>query len=76
MLSNLFKKKPIKLCKDCKYIGQGDYPECQHPKAQYGGYFDFINGGIIGGCRESCQSARKYQFTGFCGKKAKYFEDK
>ena len=64
-----FKKKPIKLCKDCKWVESPifvdrDFVECHHFKARYRD--------ILGDQFYFCSTMRESLFS--CGKRAKYFE--
>lgn len=69
---NIFKKKPIKFCIDCKYIGKGNYPDCLHDKAITNSHLDLVSGKIARDRNKSCWVMRIFK----CGKRAKYFEPK
>ncbi len=69
-----FKKKEVKWCKDCKYLGVGTWPDCLHPKSLRDGKLDYVTGLITGTSYRSCNLMRDSFFP--CGKKAKLFEPK
>jgi hypothetical protein len=71
---NIFKKKPVKLCKDCKWVGAGTYPLCLHYKALRNKKISLVDGKYEDDSRRSCHLMRDSCFP--CKKRAKYFEPK
>lgn len=67
----LFKKREIKLCKDCKWQSTSNNYTCVRPIK----YFNLTIGEHISLLNERTTIERDHIFTG-CGKKAKYFEPK